>query len=89
MPKHSGAESRAWGHDQPFLPHLLPSPAPWCLQRVRQHKPRALLTALFPGKSYEEPWGARAHHSPGAGVVWGTPPHCHWCHWVTSLHRSG
>lgn len=64
LPKHRGAESRAWGYDQPFLPHLLASPAPRCLQRIRQRKPRTLLTALLPSKAYREPWGAPARCSP-------------------------
>lgn len=41
------AESRAWGHDLSFPPHLLSSSAPHCLQQVRQCKPRALLTEVL------------------------------------------
>lgn len=52
-PKQGRLRAGVGGYTWPFLSHWLASPAPHCLQWVRQHKTRALLTALLPGKGYK------------------------------------
>lgn len=71
LPKQWQAESRARGHNQPFLPHFLASPASRCLQRV---SPGLCSQHCSPARLAEN---RRVHGlipPPGARVAWGTPP---------------